>query len=207
MDLFTAFMHHRQMLKLQLTQHTDLGGRVSLTTNAWSARNYSDYAAITMHWIDIDWEMHSCILDVVHLSEPGHTGEYLGAKSVEATNEFNLTPAICAVTRDNVSPNNKMLERLEKAANEPYVVPVHQPWPFKYEAGDVRCMAHIINLAVQSALKSLKAAPEVCCVKYPSVIGRDALVTGSTPVVSCSSAPVIRTRTLAINSYPLRMHS
>ena len=149
------------MLKLQLIQHMELGGRISLTTDAWSARNYSDYAAITVHWIDLDWQMKSCILDVVHLGDPGHTGEYLGKKLIEVTDDFGITPAICAVTRDNAAPNNLMLERMEKDANRGFEYLVHQPWPFKVDEGDVRCMAHIINLAVQSALKSLKASPEV----------------------------------------------
>jgi len=34
-----------------------------------------------------------------------------------------------------------------------------QPWPFTRKEGDVRCVAHVINLAVQAALKTLKAVP------------------------------------------------
>ncbi|KFY06197.1 hypothetical protein V491_08791, partial [Pseudogymnoascus sp. VKM F-3775] len=38
-------------------------------------------------------------------------------------------------------------------------VSIQQPWSFTVKEGDVRCMAHIINLAVQAALTMLKAVP------------------------------------------------
>src|ERR1700730_7802074 len=34
-----------------------------------------------------------------------------------------------------------------------------QPWNFTQKEGDVRCIRHIINLAVQAALTQLKAIP------------------------------------------------
>jgi hypothetical protein len=34
-----------------------------------------------------------------------------------------------------------------------------QPWTFTRKEGDVRCLAHIINIAVQAALTQLKAVP------------------------------------------------
>ena len=49
-----------------------------------------------------------------------------------------------------------MLNSIESVMNERETL-LHQPWPFTVKEGDVRCMAHIINLAVQDALKSLKA--------------------------------------------------
>jgi len=36
---------------------------------------------------------------------------------------------------------------------------LEQPWGFTRAEGDVRCIAHIINLAVQAALTHLKAEP------------------------------------------------
>jgi hypothetical protein len=34
---------------------------------------------------------------------------------------------------------------------------LQQPWSFTRKEGDVRCIGHVINLAVQEALKTLKA--------------------------------------------------
>ena len=36
---------------------------------------------------------------------------------------------------------------------------LQQPWTFTQKEGDVRCIGHIINLAVQASLKCLKAIP------------------------------------------------
>jgi hypothetical protein len=36
-------------------------------------------------------------------------------------------------------------------------VTLKQPWAFTAKVGDVRCIGHIINIAVQAALASLKA--------------------------------------------------
>lgn len=36
---------------------------------------------------------------------------------------------------------------------------LQQPWLFTRTEGDVRCIGHVINLAVQAALKILKAEP------------------------------------------------
>jgi len=120
-DLFSAFRHHHEMLRLWLSHYTELGGRVSLTTVAWSARNYSDSAAVTVYWIDIDWQMNTCILNVVHLSEPGHTGEYLGAKLVEVTNGLSirgsspqLLSASCFVPPDKLQSEVCILQSLSQ---------------------------------------------------------------------------------------------
>jgi hypothetical protein len=51
-----------------------------------------------------------------------------------------------------------MLEQYEIGACSTPVT-LQQPWAFTVKEGDVRCMAHIINLAVQEALKTLKATP------------------------------------------------
>jgi hypothetical protein len=52
------------------------------------------------------------------------------------------------------------LEVIAKNCKEVRGLDLQQPWSFTCKEGDVRCIAHIINLAVQDALKSLKAIPE-----------------------------------------------
>ncbi|KFY91815.1 hypothetical protein V500_04456, partial [Pseudogymnoascus sp. VKM F-4518 (FW-2643)] len=91
------------------------GGRISITTDAWSARNYIDYAAITAHWINDKWQQKSKVLDVIHLQEPIHSGEYLAQQLALVTDDMGITGAVFT--------------------------------------------SHIINIAVQDALKTLKAAP------------------------------------------------
>lgn len=52
-----------------------------------------------------------------------------------------------------------MLSEYEKIASKQQTT-IQQLWTFTVKEGDVRCIAHIINLAVQAALKSLKASPD-----------------------------------------------
>lgn len=157
-DLYRMFCYHKAKLQNELKQHVINGGRLSLTTDCWSARNYSNYAAVTVHWIDDNWKIRTTILDIVHLQEPIHSGEYLAEQILSVTDDYSITPSIFTVTRDNASANTVMLAEYEKLATK-HEVTLQQPWSFTTQEGDVRCIGHIINLAVQAALKSLKAEP------------------------------------------------
>ena len=55
-----------------------------------------------------------------------------------------------------------MLDQLEAIAKEQRDIKpdnLQQPWSFTRTEGDVRCIGHVINIAVQAALKTLKAEP------------------------------------------------
>jgi len=58
---------------------------------------------------------------------------------------------IFTVTRDNTSPNNTMLEEFEAIVEDQRNEKpdnLQQPWSFTRAEGDVRCIGHVINLAV-----------------------------------------------------------
>lgn len=103
------------------------------------------------------WNQREVVFDVIHLLE-AHTGQYLADRLLEVINDFRVTHAVHTISRDNVYANDIMLKISETVAAEgtsPF-----QPWPFTVEKGDVRWMGHIINLAMQDALKTLKADPD-----------------------------------------------
>ena len=55
-----------------------------------------------------------------------------------------------------------MLEKFEAIAEDQRNAKpdnLQQPWSFTRAEGDVRCIGHVINLAVQAALTTLKAEP------------------------------------------------
>ena len=55
-----------------------------------------------------------------------------------------------------------MLDQFEATAKDQHDEKpenIQQPWSFTRKEGDVRCIGHVINLAVQEALKTLKAMP------------------------------------------------
>ena len=98
------------------------------------------------------------ILDIIQLKEPIHSGAYPAEQLLSVTNDFGITGSVFTITRDNASNNTVMLQPFETAAASADWT-VEQPWTFTVKEGDVQCMAHMINLAVQIALTTLKAVP------------------------------------------------
>jgi hypothetical protein len=91
-----------------------------------------------------------------------HSGEYLAEKLSEITDSLRITNAISSVTRDNASSNNSMLDEFESLAEDykrSHPDDAYQPWSFTRKEGDIRCLGHVINLAVQDAITQLKATP------------------------------------------------
>jgi hypothetical protein len=46
-DMTALFISGRELLILKLAKHTKGGGRLSLTTDTWSLRNYKSFTAVT----------------------------------------------------------------------------------------------------------------------------------------------------------------
>jgi hypothetical protein len=111
-------------------------------------------------------EISSVRCNLIHLKEPIHSGEYLADLLRTVTDDFDITSAVFTITRDNASSNSVMLEEFEKYALLNFKNTLQQPWHFLVEEGDVRCIAHIINIAVQAALTSLKSVPSKDCNIY-----------------------------------------
>ena len=158
-DLAQQFKHHRHILKSKLNAHIRSGGLILLTTDGWAASNLTDFQAITASWTDENWKRRDTMLDIVHVKEPIHSGKYLAELLLGVTNDFGITGSVFTITQDNASNNTVMLKLFEAAAAAGSDWTVEQPWTFTVKEGDVRCMAHIIHLAVQAALKALKAVP------------------------------------------------
>jgi hypothetical protein len=93
------FLLAQNALKDELHTHLATGGRISLTTDTWSARNYRQFIAVTGHWIDTDWKLHSRTIDLLRLTEPIHSGDYLAEKLLEITNSMSITHGVFTITR------------------------------------------------------------------------------------------------------------
>jgi hypothetical protein len=127
-------------LKTKLQHYVRNGGRISLTTDTWSARNYREFTTVTGHWIDKHWIHQSTVLDIMELKEPIHSGEYLCEMLVKITDSFDITHAIFTVTRDNASANDVMLSNFESEAYTQRMaspVSAQHPWNFKVKDGDI----------------------------------------------------------------------
>ena len=136
-DLHKTFAIARHELEIELQRHVQSGGRLSLTTDCWSARNYTEHCAVTVHWINREWQQNSRLLDVIHLKEPIHSGEYLADQLLTVTENYSITCAVFTITRDNASNNTTMLTSYEKASSLKAKTTI-QPWRFSVKEGDVR---------------------------------------------------------------------
>jgi hypothetical protein len=135
----------------KLVKHIRGGGRLSLTTDTWTSRNYKSFTAVIGHWISNDWVQNSQLLDIIELTDLVHSREYLAEKLSKITNSLKITKAVFTITRDNVASNNTMLNEFEAVASfyeDGDGDCLEQPWSFTHKEGDVRCLRHIINLAV-----------------------------------------------------------
>jgi hypothetical protein len=97
-DLTLLFSSGRELLISKLVKHVKSGGRLSLTTDTWTSRNYKSFTAVTGHWINNDWVQNSQLLDIIELTDPVHSGEYLAEKLFEITNSLKITKAVFTIT-------------------------------------------------------------------------------------------------------------
>jgi hypothetical protein len=150
-----TFEKARSELKVELLIHVQSGGRISLTLDCWGARNLKDFMAITAHWINEKWEHKSCILDVIYMEDPVHSGVYMCDLLAKVTEEFGITSSIFTITRDNASPNNVMLDEFEAIVADKWDAMCHEDQArfqlkFTRKNGDIRCLCHVVNIGVQA---------------------------------------------------------
>jgi hypothetical protein len=178
-DLEARYQVGEEQLHQKLQDHVESGGRISLTTDGWAGNNKLDYITVTGHFETKAGEQVVLLLDIIELTKPIHDGVYLCEKLLEVTNRFSITCAILAITRDNASTNNLMLDEFEACVEAQWeeMEELEQAQfccKFNRVDGDVRCCAHIYNIAVQAgkyrllalvnitnniALKAIKSEP------------------------------------------------
>jgi hypothetical protein len=120
-----------------------------------AGNNKLDYITVTRHYETVDRERVTILLDILEINEPVHSGTYLASKLLEVTDRLQIIYTIISVIRDNVKPNDTMLDEYEAVVAEQYDVMEDKEQAFFYckfnrTEGDVRCCAHIYNIAVQA---------------------------------------------------------
>src|SRR5262249_1836596 len=98
------------------------------------------------------WQIHSLLMDVVPISGK-HTGENLCGTFMKACDDLGVLHKLLAITTDNATNNNTFLRSLEEKC---------RGWGISFDrkSRHVRCMAHIINLAVNDFLDKLNSSPK-----------------------------------------------
>jgi hypothetical protein len=97
--------------------------------------------AITVHYIDEEWNFVSSLLSFVSFQD-SHSGVGICEKFLESVStEFGVHCKLLAVTTDNASSNRTFIENLQTSI-------------FFNPEYHVRCFAHVLNIAVKSAISN-----------------------------------------------------
>jgi len=151
----------------------DAPGRLSFAIDAWTSPTMQAFLGITVHWIDADWRMHSLLLDMATLTGR-HTGENLCTTFRAVCHDFGVMTKVLAITTDSASNNDTFLTHLEAAC-------LHQGISFDRNSMHVRCIAHVINLAVQDFLRTLNSCAtgreDTCDEQYSAGAGPAGFIT------------------------------
>lgn len=123
----------------------DIPGSVSITTDAWSSRAFRGYLSVTMHWVDKSWVLRNVIIDFIRFPTTLN-GQTTCKMLIEVLSKWNLTSKLRAVSTDNSADMICAMEHLSIQLNAQNGIVKH------IEDIHVRCIAHVVNLAVKNCL-------------------------------------------------------
>ncbi|CAI5532078.1 unnamed protein product [Closterium sp. Naga37s-1] len=135
----------------QLLVGDGLAGRMSLTFDIWTGENNVAFVAVTCHYVTSDFQLKQAVIDFREL-KGSHTGDLIADELEEVLREWGLEKMLFAVTCDNAENNSRAMRLL---AGVPYARPGSRPRhpPLLSRWRHFGCVAHVVNLAVQAALK------------------------------------------------------
>ena len=108
--------------------------------------------AITSHYIDKNFNLCKDLLSF-HNVPTSHTGANLASHIFDILHKFNIHTKLFCITTDSTSNNGKMMKELAKLLRK------HDSIKWNGPAHHIRCLTHVINLAVKAFLSNLKIAP------------------------------------------------
>ncbi|CAI5498037.1 unnamed protein product [Closterium sp. Naga37s-1] len=125
-----------------LAKEGDLGCKVSYSIDMWTAPNSKAWLVVTGHWIDESFQLCMAVLDFCELTGR-HTGREMAQVVEETVVLWGLQGRCLGLTSDNASSNIAAFRRLsgEGGGRGFFNSRLH-----------LRCLSHVINLAVQGTL-------------------------------------------------------
>jgi len=104
---------------------------------------------VTCHWIDERFHLNESLLAFERIIG-SHTGEYLAEQLFVILEEFNVSEKLFCITTDAASNNTTLVSNLSLILRNRK----HVNWDHKKM--HINCLDHVINLAVQKFLRSIK---------------------------------------------------
>ncbi|CAI5977295.1 unnamed protein product [Closterium sp. NIES-64] len=135
----------------QLLVGDGLAGRMSLTFDIWTGENNVAFMGVTAHYVTSDFQLKQAVIDFREL-KGSHTGDLIADELEEVLREWGLEKMLFAVTCDNAENNSRAMRLLAGVPDaRPGSRPRHPPLLSRWR--HFRCTAHVVNLAMQAALK------------------------------------------------------
>ena len=113
------------------------GQYVTLTTDHWTSLGNQAYMTVTAHYINVDWELRSAVLQTVLMPER-HTGTNIATRLENCVDEFQIPKNnVVAVVRDGAANMGAAMGQLHERGLD---------WK------SVECVGHTLQLAVKAGI-------------------------------------------------------
>ncbi|CAI7871008.1 unnamed protein product, partial [Closterium sp. NIES-54] len=125
-----------------LAKEGELGCKVSITIDMWTAPNNKAWLVVTDHWIDENFQLRTMVLEFREMLGR-HGGREMAQVVEETIVQWGLEGRCLGFTTDNASSNIAAFRRMSEEGGGQC---------FFNSRMHFRCLAHVINLAVHAAL-------------------------------------------------------
>ncbi|CAG8685125.1 9397_t:CDS:2 [Cetraspora pellucida] len=161
-------LYEKKKVNIKLVLNNILG-KVSFTSDIWTAANKIAFLSLTIHYIDTSWKLKNFLLDIIPM-DVRHTECNIANNILRVFHEFNLAEKTLALTTNNASSmitcGKAITEKLEKEFEN-------------FSFAHYRCITHVLNLAVVQGIELIDNSIEkirslINCIKNSQPIN-DAL--------------------------------
>jgi hypothetical protein len=154
---------------IQLLENTC--STISLSIDGWTSSNDIPFLGVNGKWAGPDFKIHKICIDFVELND-AHSGENFAEVIFQSLKRYNLLKKLISITGDNASNNDTLCRHLYAKLSRVYDnhLDTHgfrgEAMRFEPEKGQIRCLAHILNLICKAILKTLGSSTHKDAVNF-----------------------------------------
>ncbi|XP_039038297.1 zinc finger BED domain-containing protein DAYSLEEPER-like [Hibiscus syriacus] len=141
-DCVALYLKEKQIL---LNFINEIPGRVSLTLDLWISNQTVGYVFLRGQFIDSEWNLHRCLLNVVTVPSPDSDGA-LQQAVISCLSDWHLEDRLFTLTLDQSFLNESINESLRALFS------VRNPYVLHGQLLIGNCFARVISLLAQEAL-------------------------------------------------------
>ena len=139
---------HAGEIRTQLLKDLPENRKVSLAVDCWTSLNHHGFLSVTGYYITDTWQLREVLLAFRVLTGK-HSGKSLAGTTASILRQYKIQKQLFAVTADNARNNGTLRRELENELARENIT-------WDSESGHIPCLPHVIQLAVQAFLKTLR---------------------------------------------------